>query len=82
MQDKNEARMSSKTTFHTDPIVGAVCAHNDETPFRVFWLGRGTSASYIGRCMNERGHVGTARGLRLVDTAKQFKTMASEFYTS
>ena len=74
--------MSSKTTFHTDPIVGAVCAHNNETPFRVFWLGRGTSASYIGRCMNEVGHITTARGLPLVESAKAFKAMVSEFYTS
>ena len=72
----------SKTTFHTDPIVGAVCAHNDETPFRVFWLGSGTSTSYVGRCMNEAGHYSVARGLDLVDTAEAFKTMASEFYTS
>ncbi len=73
---------ASKTTFHADPIVGAICAHNDKTPFRVFWLGPGSSSSYVGRCMNEQGYMSAARGLPLIDDAKQFKTMTREFYDS
>ena len=53
--------------FHTQPILGAVCAHYDcncdhelpghegkhESKFHLFWLGTGSSTVYVGKCMNE-----------------------------
>lgn len=38
--------------IHTDPILGAMCAHVGEA-VALWWLGPGTTHTYVGRCMNE-----------------------------
>lgn len=72
----------SKTTFHSDPITGAVCAHTEGSPFRLFWLGRGTTNVYIGGCMNEGKRLFTRVTNSWYDhaeTANAFKKLVLDF---
>jgi len=71
------------TTFHTDGIVGMVCAHNTDSVWRLRWHGPGTTDIHIsGRCMIEpQPYFSHARGLPGVSTATEFKQAAREFYT-
>lgn len=54
--------------FHTQPIIGAVCAHfqcvcdhslpghesdRHEGGVKLFWLGDGSTTVYVGKCMDE-----------------------------
>ena len=70
------------TTFHSDPICGAVCAHDERTVWRLFWLGPGSDAIYIGGCMSEPPMISRADVLSGAETVGQFKAVAKGFFAS
>ena len=65
--------------IHKDPITGAICAHSDQSVWKLFWLGPGSETIYIGRCMSEVGMVTSAPGVGYVTTGAEFRLKAQAF---
>lgn len=38
--------------IHTQPLLGAVCAHLPDSALALWWLGPGSTNVYIGACMD------------------------------
>ena len=71
--------------YHTQPLLGAVCAHLSDSSLALWWLGPGSTHVYIGRCMNEKTtlpmgyHRVTNPKFDYAATVKGFKALVRAF---
>jgi len=75
-----KGKRMSNTKFHSDPITGGVCAHDDRTVWKLYWWPGTDSARISGHCMADPGLATVADGLPPVDSVTGFKAMAINFF--